>query len=239
MPQQKHPEDLVRVRNVVRPEGEDIQTFFLTRKRKERFTDANGQPAMREISYDQEVRWDFRNGFFFMYGGKPYTLRPSEEKSYPRYIADHCAKNQVQWILNDMYRKSRRTNAEGTAIHDQNILKNSLLRDKLLESVYVGVDNWFEANDDDFDTLLSKQYGSELDDFGELSPVSRQDVVIGQEVDMSEGAPVDLVPKHAGVKRSDDPEVQGLRDELDINQVPWDPSDSAKRLKEKLVKALG
>lgn len=233
---QHHPEDRVRVRNIINPDHDDIQTFFLTRYQKIQSLDINGQPRTVEIPYEKEVQWNFKDGFFFMYGGKAYMLNPGQEKTLPRFLANHCVKNQITHILNERYLKSKKELENGTVVYDRNILNNQILKKQLANEIIVGVESWFEGNDSDFDTIINKKYGGDIDSYIDNDPsLNKEDVEIS--LNDEEDMPLELKPTKER-KIVSDSDLQKLRDECDINAIEWTEADTIKTLKDRLTKMM-
>ena len=234
---QHHPEDRVRVKNIVSNATDDVQTFFLTRQKKVQSLGADGQPKTTEVPYEREIDWNFKDGFFFMWGGKAYVMRPGEEKTYPRFLANHCVKQQIQYILNDRHQKSKRVLETGVIMYDRNILNNQVLKKQLANEIIVGVEEWYEGTDDDFDAILNKKFGGDIESYlNDDAPTNKEDFEL-KEIDDYETKPLE-VPELKERKATTDKTLQKLRDEADAFSVQWNEGDTADQIKEKVMKAM-
>lgn len=233
---QHHPEDRVRVKNIVSP-GDPKETFFLNRLKKVPHFDQEGRETTRQVPYVQEIEWDFANGFFFIWGGQPYRMAPGETKTYYRFIADHCVKNQVQHELNKRLMASRYLTADGQPRYKDSILTDRNLRKQLHDQIVVGVDEWYVRNDDDFDAIVSREFGGGAQEFVEgAQVVDKNDTLLPEEELDDVVIPMDKPKRHA---KTTDEAVAKLREEADSFGVDYADSDSAEDLKAKLVKAMG
>lgn len=235
---QHHPEDRVRVKNIVSSPEDDIQTFYINRVRKERVVDVNGIPSTRDFPYEQEILWNFKKGFFFIWGGKPYVLAPGQEKTYPRFLANHCAKQQVQYILNKRHQATKQVLPTGIIMYDQNILKNKVLAKQLTDQVIVGVEEWYEGAEDDFDAIVNKEFGGDIDSYMTDEPTNKEDFTLPEVDDYEEITKEEEAKVKKPIPRSSNKDLQTLRDECDASGVEWEEGDNVDQLKGKLVKMM-
>ena len=231
---QHNPEDRVRVKNIVTPDADDIQTMWTTRQRKVKGLDANGNETTKEVPYELEFEWNFAKGFLFFWGGKAYTLGRDAEKEYPRFLADHCIKGMVDYILTAKHLKSKRTTESGLDIYDKNILGNEVEKKRLRNLAMLGVSSWYDGEDEDFDALLNKQFGGDVDSM--IAKKNNEDFELPTEDD----EPIKVKLKQPEVEKtipqSKDVELQKLRDECSATSVDFTEGDTVSSLKAKLLK---
>lgn len=229
-----NPEDRVFVKNIIELNEDDIQTFWVTRYKKMAQVDANGQVVNKDIPYEKEIEWNFKDGFFFFWGGKVYTLKPGEQKTYYRFLAEHCAKHMVDYLINREYQASKKMGEDGIPRYNKNILNNEIVKKKLWNKIILGVEEWYGGGEDDFDTLLAKQFGG---DFEEIA----KETVSGEDTELPE---VDQSTREAEkpVKRSvpptDDTELAKIRDEADLIGIEYTDSDTVASLKARIIKEM-
>jgi hypothetical protein len=236
-----NPEDRVRVKNLVndilREDGIDpsyVQTFWITRMRKVSGFDANANPTTREVPEEKEIEWDFSRGFFFFWGGKAYTIRPGETKAYYRWMAEHCVGHMVQYILNRKYQSTKRMDPDGTPRYDNNILSNQVLRKTLVNRLVEGVEEWFGGSEDDFDTMLARQFGGDA----ESAIVERTDAFDTELPEVSQDEPLAAPRPSEAVPATSDPELAKAREEADANGIAYKATDSATTVKAKIIKEM-
>lgn len=232
---QHNPEDRVRVKNILNVEDDDIRTFWITRYRKEEIVDANGNKGTRDIPYDKEIEWNFKDGFFFLWGGRPYVLPPNSEKVYLRFLAEHCAKHMVDHIMNNELLATRRLDADGIPHYSNGILNNEVKRKKLMNEVIVGVEEWYNGGDEDFDAILSKQFGGDAEGMMK-EVVDKRDVEIGTEFDQTDtmGKKAERKP----ITPTSNPELQSARDEADLYAIEYTDKDTVDSIKAKVLKEM-
>lgn len=230
-----NPEDRVFIKNVIKLEEDDIKTFWITRYKKVSFVNANGLADSREITEEKEIEWNFKDGFFFAWGGKHYVIKPGESMSYPRYLADHCVKHMIDYILNTRYLATKRTGEDGTPRYDTNILQNDVLRKKLRNEIFQGVEEWYSGSGDDFDTILNKKYG------GDFVSASKESVNMdSQDYEMPEieqDSPISAI-KESVIPPTSDPQLQNIREEADLNNVTYTERDTVSSIKAKIIKTM-
>lgn len=231
---QHNPEDRVRVRNIVAPEADDIQTLWITRYRKDRQIDANGQQVTKEFPYEKEIEWNFKDGFLFFWGGKAYVLKRGEERTYSRFLAEHCAKHMVDYVLNKKYLTTKRMGDDGTPRYDQNILNNEILKKKIRSEIIVGVEEWFEGQDDDFDTMLANKFGGDAESLM-TEKVNKEDFQLPEE---EQDEVIKNIPSKEPIKPTTDSELQKMRDEADALALEYSQTDTAETIKKMIVKEM-
>lgn len=234
---QHNPEDRVRVRNIVEPEGDDIRTFWITRLRKEKVRDLNGNEAVRSVPYEEEIEWNFKDGFFWAWGGKYYSMKPGEERTMDRFMADHCAKHMVDHILAKRLKATRRMVA-GVPEYDNGILTDEVEKKKIRNRIIVGVEEWYEANDEDFDTILNRKYGGNFDELAKISENNdSREIGFVEEVQQDDMPSVPKKPAKAKAA-TDDPELSRMRAEADTLAIDWSESDDASSIKARILKEM-
>lgn len=231
-----HPEDRVRIKNIIDPKGDDRRTVVLHRMRKEKFIDANGQERQRDVPYEEEVDWNYDEGFLFFWGGKPYVLKKGETRSYPRFLAEHAMSHMIQHILNDKHDSTKRLTPNGIYMFDQNILNNESLKKQLRQEIFVGVEEYYEAGDEDLDRILNKEFGGDLDSMIEKPEVNKEDVILKEE----EQDDKKLEIKQPKVRtKSNNADLEKIRDEYDAYGFEWNETESVDELKTRLIKLQG
>lgn len=234
---QHNPEDRVRVRNIVAPEGDDIQTLWITRFRKEKSIDANAQEVVKEFPYQKEIEWNYADGFLFFWGGKAYVLKRDEERTYSRFLADHCAKHMIDYILNKRYIATKRMKDDGTPQYDNNILQNEVLKNQIRNQIIVGVEEWFEGGDEDLDTLLAKKFGGDVDSMVK-DRVNHDDMELEGIDQGEEDEIIKEIEKPKPVQPSSDPELQAIREEADGYGITYGDKESKESIKNRILKEM-
>lgn len=230
-----NPEDRVRVKNIVSTTEDDHQTFYLARLRKIPFLDANGNMRDKEVPYDQEISWNFKDGFFFLWGGRAYMLKPNEVKSYPRFLANQCAKEQVQYLINKQHAASKRVTSDGITLYGTNILNNKTLKDQIKRQVFIGVESYYEQDDSDFDSVVNKQFGGNAEEFMRES-VDPEDYELPTE---EQEIPVPIKTEVTPKATTSNLDLQKLRDECDANTIEWSENDTIVMLKNRIKDMMG
>lgn len=238
---QHNPEDRVRVKNIVDTKGEDdFQTFWITRYVKVPALNERGEPTNKEVPEQKRIEWNFKKGFFFGWGQKFYSLRPGEEKTYPRFLAEHCAKHMVDYILNKRLLATRTLDENGVPKYKNQIITEHE-KQKILDEIIVGVEEWHEGNDKDFDTLLNEQYGGDFESEAR-EKVDKLDYKIPQDKDfelpeVSQDEPTNI-EKPAKITPTDDLELQKMREEADAYAIPYTDKDTTESIKAKVLREM-
>lgn len=231
-----NPDDRVRIKNIVEPDG-TVQTFWITRYKKQMKLDHQGNAKPIEVPYEDEIEWEFKNGFFFLWGGKAYVMKPGETKEYPRFLANHCMKEQIQYILNKRYDASKRVMENGIVTHEKGILTNQLMKKELEKQIMVEVVEYVDGIEDDFDAILGKKYGGDYESYlNQESEVDKRDVEIEVPDDLADLKKPSETPKER--KATDDAALQLLRDECEVMGIEWSDTDTVNQLKARIKKEM-
>ena len=234
---EQSPEDRVRIKNIIKTDGDDIATFWRKVYRKEGVLDLNGGAAVREVASEQEFEWNFAKGFFFSWGSEYYVIRPGEEKVYPRFLADHAVKHMVQYMLNKEYQATRKNMESGLVSYNNNILNNEAKKKAYRNQIIVGVEEYRGASNDSFEQILAREFGGNFDEVA--SPqISHEDTLITKDDIEQYTPPAPVKPKDI-IPPTDNPELARMREEADANGVDYTASDSAQVIKNRIIKAMG
>ncbi len=242
---ENNPEDRVRIKNIVTfpftarngtvVDG-DVQTFNRTKYAKVPIVNPDGSPGTREQSYDEPFEWDFRTmGFCWAWGGKWYSLNPGETRTMNRFLAEHAAKHMVDYLMTREYLTTRTVTADNQIRYNDNILLNQKERDRLMNQIVVGVEEYVTPDNDDFDTKLARRYGGDFED--RAAPVVNKLDFMIEEVDQDAPAPAER--SKPAVPPTDNPDLKAAREEADVWKVPYVASDSAAQIKAKILKSTG
>lgn len=232
---QHNPEDRVRVKNIVAPEQDDLQTFWLTRYDKLDYIDANGNKGTRDIPVQKEVEWNFKRGFFFIWGGEVFVLKRGEEKSYPRWLAEHCVEHMIDHVLTRKYQATKRMGTDGTPLYDLNILNNESEKKKLRNEIVLGVDEWAKAGEDDFDKMIAEQFGGDFDGMAREQTSNADKDFSLPELPQEDEL---VVEKKSVIPPTSDVELQKMREEADQYGIPYTDKDTTSTIKGKLLKQM-
>lgn len=226
--------DRVRIKNIINIDEDDIKTFWVPRYQKIDTIDQNGIPAKKEIIYQKEIEWNFKKGFFCAWGSKFYTLKPLEEKTYPRFLAEHIADKIAEYLLNKEYLATKKVLDSGIITYNNNILNNKIKRKTLMNQIVIGIEEWNNASDNDFDTMLANQFGGDFQSVVE-EKVDKLDFEL-QEIDQDD-KPL-KVRVQEEIPKSDNKDLQSARDEAEANGIIYSASDTVQTIKNKIIKAM-
>ncbi len=239
---ENNPEDRVRIKNIITfpfkakngtvVEG-DVQTFTRTKYTRLSIINPDGTPGTREQSYEEPFEWDFAAmGFCWAWGGKWYSLNPGESRTMSRFLAEHAAKHMVDYLMYREYATTKTITADNQIRYNDNVLKDQRERDRLMNQIVVGVEEYVTPDNDDFDTKLAKRFGGDFDE--KASPVlSKLDFMI-EEVDQD----IKPMPQEKAVKPTSDPELKAQREEADLYGIPYADKDSAATIKANIIKQM-
>lgn len=198
----------------------------------------SGEQVTREMSFERDIEWDYGKGFFFAWGGKFYTMKPGEEKVLYRFLAEHCAEHMANYLMTRKYLSTRRDGEGGTYLYDNGILNNQVLKKQLLNRIIVGVEEWNERSDDDFDMMLARQFGSDgtLGEMGSEREDPADTLITKDEVDQTSPPPKSR--EREEVPPTDDPELKAAREEAEAYGIEFSAKESAESIKRKIIKAM-
>ena len=229
-----NPEDRVSIKNIIQLQEDDIQTFTRTKYRTESITKIDGTQENRQREYKEEFQWNFKDGFFFAWGGQYYWLRPGQTKTYYRFIAEHAANKMADYLLTREYMATKTVDSDGVPHYANNILQNAQKRQSLLNRIIQGVEEWAIPDTDDFDAKLAREFGGDFDQAAK--PLVNSADFMLNEVDQ-DSKPAKAVER-AEVPPTDNPELKKAREEADLYQIVYTASDSADVIKKKILKAM-
>lgn len=132
----EHPEDTLIVRNIlVDDETEVIESIpYSNVKRDVARSDVFNfsQPD----THIYEHHWNTKDFFEVRWDGRPHRIKPGESRYMPRYLADHFAKNLIDFILN------KREQNE----HLTGLTKNRNARAELYSKIIEGVSSYYNGD---------------------------------------------------------------------------------------------
>lgn len=231
---ERNPEDRVRIKNIVKIEEDDVQSFRRIKLRREVIRLQDGTEGSREREYEEPFEWNFRKGFCWAWGGVWYWMEPGEERTMYRFLAEHAAEKMVDYLLNREYLATKRVDTDGVPHYAGNILQNAQKKEKLLNQIILGTEQWAEPDTESFDAKLAAQFGGGFDD--QVGPkVDMRDVSI-DEVD--QGSKADPRTERKAVPPTDNPELKAAREEADLYEIIYTAADSAKMIRDRIVKAM-
>lgn len=229
-----NPEDRVRIRNIVELEEDDIQTFKRIRTHKETITGPEGMPVTRERQHDEPFDWNFKDGFFFAWGGQYYWIKTGETKTYYRFLAEHAADTMATYLITREYLATKTVDSDGVPHYKSNILQNAAKREELMNKIIVGVEEWANPDNSDFDQKLARQFGGNFEQ--EVAPkINTADFMLN-EVDQ-DNRPVKKVER-VQVAPSSDAELQKTREEADLYEIVYTEKDTKEAIKSRILKAM-
>lgn len=231
-----NPEDRVRIKNIVKIEEDDVQQFSRTKYYREPIIGPNGEQTTRERQEQERFNWNFKDGFFFAWGQQYYWLKPGEQKTYSRFLAEHAANKMIDYILTKEYLATKTVDSDGVPHYQNNILQNPQKREKLLNEIIMGVEEWSVPNNDTFDMKLAREFGGNFEN--EITSLKNNaDITILDEVD--QGVPSPKVPERKTVPPTSDPELKKIREEADLYEINYTEKDTIDTIKARIIKAMG
>lgn len=134
----EHPEDTLIVRNVLVGDETEVEDVIPYANARPSIDPSTGQQHfVNQIDTNLfEHSWNTRDFFEVRWDGRPHRIKPGETRNMPRYLADHFAKNLIDFILIHREEKEKVTG----------LVKNRMERTKLYKQVIVGVSSYYNGD---------------------------------------------------------------------------------------------
>lgn len=130
----EHQEDTVIVKNILVGDNTEVEEVipYATAKREQGRQD----PFAQIDNHIYNHTWNTKDFFEVRWDGRPHRIKPGQERFFPRYLADHFAKNLIDFILIKREEKEKITG----------LVKNRLERAKLYEQIIVGTAQYYNGD---------------------------------------------------------------------------------------------
>lgn len=135
----EHPEDTMIVKNILVEDETAVEEVipYATVKNQTRDPRTPSQYDFNRLdNHVYEHTWNTKDFFEIRWDGRPHRVKPGQERFFPRYLADHFAKNLIDFILSRREEKEKLTG----------LMKNRLERAKLYKEIVVGVASYYNGD---------------------------------------------------------------------------------------------
>lgn len=134
----EHPEDTIIVRNILVGDSTDVEDVIPYANARPGIDPSTGaQHFINQIDTNiYEHTWNTADFFEVRWDGRPHRIKPGETRNMPRYLADHFAKNLIDFIL---IHREEREKVTG-------LVKNRSERAKLYKQIVVGVSSYYNGD---------------------------------------------------------------------------------------------
>jgi hypothetical protein len=130
----EHQEDTVIVQNILigdETEIEEVIPYAIAKQEQ-----GNPSPFSQIDNHIFNHTWNTKDFFEVRWDGRPHRIKPGQQRFFPRYLADHFAKNLIDFILIKREEKEKLTG----------LVKNRLERKKLYDQIIVDTAQYYNGD---------------------------------------------------------------------------------------------